>query len=251
MRPNTAPSDDARLAREQAFHDRRFGGEMQRDAQGKYYWAVEHGRTRLNEKIAALAPGADLLEYGCATGAWAVDFASSSRSLTGIDISPVAIEAATARGLPNCAFQVMNAEAMSFQDASFDVVYGAGILHHLDLARASADIARVLRPGGRALFWEPLGHNVLINAYRRATPAARTEDEHPLLRRDIKTLRKTFGHISLSLYGLTTLASVPFRNTFLGKPLRRVGAAVDAGLFRLPGIRWQAWYALIDMRRTD
>jgi hypothetical protein len=48
-----------------------------------------------------------------------------------------------------------------------------------DLSLACSEIARVLRPGGPAIFVEPLGHNPLINAYRKRTPALRTVDEHP------------------------------------------------------------------------
>src|SRR3546814_4334755 len=53
--------------------------------------------------------------------------------------------------------------------------------------------SRVLRPGGRAVFIEPLGLNPAIELYRRFTPSARTPDEHPLLRRDFRRFDAAFG----------------------------------------------------------
>lgn len=42
----------------------------------------------------------------------------------------------------------MDAHKLDFPENTFDVVYGAGILRHLDYARALLEILRVLRPGG-------------------------------------------------------------------------------------------------------
>ena len=64
-------------------------------------------------------------------------------------------------------FLVMDAESMKFEDKTFDVVYGSGILHHLNIDKAYRELARVLKPDGVAIFIEPLGHNPLINLYRK------------------------------------------------------------------------------------
>src|ERR1700749_4979398 len=46
-----------------------------------------------------------------------------------------------------------DAESLPFADASFDLVLGHAVLHHLpDLERAFAEFHRVLRPGGRIVF---------------------------------------------------------------------------------------------------
>ena len=131
------------------------------------------------------------MEYGCGTGALAFDLAEQGSNSVAIDISPVAIseaeQVAHARGL-TARFEEMNAEAMTFDNDSFDLVFGSGILHHLDMERATQEVIGVLRPGGRAVFIEPLGYNPIINAYRRVTPTMRTEDEHPLLRSDLELL---------------------------------------------------------------
>ena len=244
-------ADEERLERERAFHDERFGDEMSRDAQEKYYWAVKDGRVAYDSRIRELAKGADVLEYGCATGDVSLALAPFAKSVTGIDISGVAIDKANANAPDNASFHVMNAEAMDFEDNSFDMLFGSGIVHHLDVERCAKEVNRVLRPGGRALFWEPLGHNVAINFYRRLTPAARTEDEHPLVRGDFRTLSDVFGDLKIHHYGLFTLGGVPFRNSAIGKPLFALGRAADRAVFSMPGLKWQSWYTFIECRKAS
>src|SRR6185503_16781039 len=49
-------------------------------------------------------------------------------------------------------FQTADAENLSFPDASFDLVYSHGVLHHTpETEKAIQEIHRVLRPGGRAV----------------------------------------------------------------------------------------------------
>jgi SAM-dependent methyltransferase len=139
---------------------------------------------------------------------------------------------------------------MTFADNSFDLVFGRGIIHHLDTDRSFAEIARVLRPHGTALFWEPLGHNLLLSLYRGMTPEARTPDEHPLLRADFDLAHRHFGDVALSFFGLTTILSVPFRDTRLGDAILGVASVVDRAMFRIPGMKWQAWYCLMEMRMS-
>src|SRR3546814_9362268 len=119
----------------------------------------------------------------------------------------------------------MNAEAMTFPDDSFDLVFGSGIIHHLDIDRAFGEIARVLRPGGRAVFIEPLGLNPAIELYRRFTPSARTPAEHPLLRRDFRRFDAAFGSTSCRFYGIPTLARSDAHTSEL-QPLIRLSSAV-------------------------
>jgi len=247
-----SPDTSDRLQRERDFHNQPFTDDG-RAAQEKYYFACSKGSALFDEQVRNLSRDADVLEYGCAKGDTSFDLAPVCRTLTGIDISDVAISAAGEQaaqlGLTNTRFLAMNAERMTFPDASFDLVFGRDIIHHLDVDRSLSEISRVLRPGGKALFWEPLGHNPIINGYRRTTPDARTADEHPLLRPDFDTVRKHFDGLDLTFYGLTTLATVPIRERFFGKRALDVTAALDRALFAIPGLRWWAWYSLIVLER--
>ena len=59
-------------------------------------------------------------------------------------------------GYTNLALVQMNAEDMIFADAQADIVMGANILHHaLSLPGVFAEVRRILKPGGVAVFWEP------------------------------------------------------------------------------------------------
>jgi SAM-dependent methyltransferase len=248
---------DARIESERLFHNRRYGGEEDPRAHlDGLYLAVRRCNDLQEALVRRLGAGAAVLEFGCADGALALDALETARfaaRFEGIDISDDAVAKANARaarmGLAGARFHAMNAEALDFPDASFDLVYGRGILHHLDLDRACGEIARVLRPGGRAVFTEPMGHNPLINLYRRMTPALRTPDEHPLLARDIALARRRFSRVEARFFGLATLASLPFRGTPLHGPAERATAALDRVLLSVPGLRLAAWFVLLDCTR--
>lgn len=248
-----------RLQREQEFQDARIIEEdAARQAADKYYILMRRPRQRYTSRVLELACGRRLLEYGCSDGEATRAWASEGAFTTGIDLSPEAIrvarERASSAGL-EIRYEVMNAEAMTFADREFDVIAGTGILHHLDLERAYAEIARVLTDDGHAVFIEPLGHNPLINLYRRLTPAMRSEDEHPLQVGDLRLASSFFEHVDCRYDNLFTLAAVPLRNTPLFRPLYAALRALDSTLFALlPFTRRYAWMAMIECahpRRRD
>ena len=99
--------------------------------------------------------GKRLLDVGCGLGNDLSRFARGGAIVTGIDISPRAIDLARAnfeqRDLEG-SFAVMNGEELEFSDASFDVVYCHTVLHFTpDPTRMVAEIHRVLRPSGLAI----------------------------------------------------------------------------------------------------
>lgn len=241
--------DADRIEREREFHDERFSDDSERASTGKFYSAVASAHEHYRQAVLQQTQG-DCLEYGCGTGALAFDLAAQGCRSAAIDISPVAIEAAQAeardRGL-DVAFHEMNAEKMTFDANSFDLVYGSGILHHLDMERATSEVVRVLRPGGRAVFVEPLGYNPLINAYRRATPQMRTDDEHPLLQADLDLIERHSRDFSAGFHGLTAIAAAPFIDKAAGKQLAGVCQRVDQALFRVPKVGLLAWMVVIEL----
>lgn len=242
-----------RIERERDFHDQRFRDSDAdvREGLGKYYSVYTLNTALFNRLLGRYLPGTDALEYGCARGEKALHWARRGARVTGIDISSAAVAIANAeaeRASLTARFHAMDAERLGFADGSFDNVFGEGILHHLDLERACAEIARVLRPDGRAVFVEPLGHNPVFNLYRKLTPAMRTDDEHPLRMRDLALMRRFFERVDVHYFHIATLAAVPFRNTVAFKPLLAVLQAFDRSLMRLlPPIRRWAWVAVIDL----
>lgn len=244
----------SRLERERTFHNAAFtqGGRAVVD---KYYAVTARSRGHYLERLEALAAHRRVLEYGCATGSTAFHLAGLGAEVLGIDIADQAIalarDRARAEGLAGrCTFRVMDAEQLELPDASFDVVCGTGILHHLDLERAFAEIARVLTPEGTALFIEPLGHNPLLRLYRRLTPSLRTVDEHPLLARDLASAEAHFLLAQTTAYHLQSLAAVPLRGLPGFAALVRALDAADALAFRLwPALQRQAWQVVLELSR--
>lgn len=243
-----------RLEREREYHDRAFADNVRAPAKRFYVVNGEMHDWYLGG-LAAFGDGARVLEYGCGPGSSAFRLARQGAHVVGIDISPVAIEQATEEGRregleQNLEFRVMDAENLELVDSSFDLVCGSGILHHLDLARAFSEIARVLVPSGVALFTEPLGHNPAINAYRRRTPGFRTVDEHPLLVQDLKFAERYFDDVSAHYFTLTALAAVPLRDRPGFEQVLGGLVSLDKALFTLiPPLRRHAWMVGLALRR--
>lgn len=237
---------NARLEREREFHDRAYAQDLR--APARRFYAVTGVLAKwYRGSLSDHAPGARVLEYGCGPGSRAFDLVRSGARVVGIDLSPVAIEQATERGRAEglkdeLEFRVMNAEQLEFPDASFDMVCGSGILHHLELSRAYAEIARVLKPNGIGVFEEPLGHNPAINAYRKRTPAIRTVDEHPLLMSDFALAERFFGEVDTRFFTLSSLAAIPLRELPGFQPIVGGLDSLDRWLFRVaPPLRRYAW----------
>lgn len=250
-----ASTPASRVERERHFHDHRYADETRRRT-AKYYDSADASqaayRGAIDAALAAAGPTVRVLEYGCGTGSAAFELAGRGAEVIGIDISAVAVEqanaSARARSLGGVRFEVMNAEALDLAPESFDVVCGSGILHHLDLDIALAEIARVLKPGGRAVFVEPLGHNPLVNVYRRLTPKMRTVDEHPLVVSDLAIARRHFGHTSATPFHLLSLAGALVRRLPGGRAMLPFLDRADRALFdRVPWSGRLAWIAVIEL----
>lgn len=243
--------------RERAFHDEAYSHSVRKHVWGFYKTTRASRRAFRDRLVAEDLNGKRVLEYGSGASAQAFFLASQGARVTGIDLSPVAVEQGrretTERGLDDrVRFEVMDAESLELRDASVDLVCGAGILHHLDLDRAYAEIGRVLAPGGAAVFVEPLGHNPLINAYRRRTPELRTADEHPLLLEDLERARGYFAQADFEFFHLASLGAIPFRERAGFERLLSALDAVDRRLFRLfPRIRRQAWMVVLCLREPS
>jgi SAM-dependent methyltransferase len=101
--------------------------------------------------------GQRLLEVGCGIGTDLLRFANGGARVTGVDLSKTAIDLAernfSLHGAAAEEFRVANGEALPYADASFDVVYGHGVIQYTaEPARLVSECARVVRPGGTGIF---------------------------------------------------------------------------------------------------
>ncbi len=108
-------------------------------------------------------PSGDVLEVGCGNGSFLEILASQKKiqTLSAIDLSSEMLKYADARmrsserGIP---WRITrgDAERLPCQDASYDCVFARGLLHHLpNPKKGASEIARILRPGGTAVFVDP------------------------------------------------------------------------------------------------
>jgi len=242
----------SRIEQEKVFHNKRFSDEVDpRERVSKYYEIARSSRCCYKGLSQSKLKNQRVLEYGCGTGSMAFLLAEQGATVTGVDISDAAVIAATKMITPKHVglnFRVMNAEQLDFPDNSFDVVCGSGILHHLDLKIAYPELARVLTSSGSAIFFEPLGHNPFINLYRRLTPALRTEDEHPLLMKDLNMANSFFDQVEIRFFHLTTLLATPFRKQPVFSKILACFEFVDKLLFAVfPFLRRYAWIVVITL----
>jgi SAM-dependent methyltransferase len=124
--------------------------------------------------VSNLGPGHRVLDLASGTGDPAIAIAERvgpSGSVTVTDLSPqmieIAKENAAKAGLANLSFEVVDAHALPYDDASFDrVTCRLGVMYFWDCRRALAEIHRVLKPGGIASFvaWGRMDDNEYMKA---------------------------------------------------------------------------------------
>lgn len=97
-----------------------------------------------------------VLEVGLGNGTDAAQWAKHGAHYTGVDLTNAAVEKTREnlefRELPYLEIKTDDAEALSFDDNTFDIVYSWGVIHHSpDTQQALSEIRRVLKPGGKAI----------------------------------------------------------------------------------------------------
>lgn len=130
----------------------------------KKYYTYEAGFGRLLGDVRGKA----LLDLGCGVGQEAVFFAQQGAIVTAIDISPVGIEITQRRACHNKIS--VDARLMgcptTLPDSSYDIVHGIGIIHHIGVEETLREASRLLRPGGKAVFFEPMGNSRIVEAVK-------------------------------------------------------------------------------------
>lgn len=99
----------------------------------------------------------DILDIGTGVGRWARWYAGwPGARVVGIDLDSARLARAASLG-DGPRYEVMSVDALEFEDDAFDVVNCITVLQHVPPAakeKALSEVARVLRPGGRAVFFE-------------------------------------------------------------------------------------------------
>lgn len=199
--------------------------------------------------------GKTVVDYGCGAGENSVLVASHGASkVIGIDISPELIELGNRRmGLHGFAnetdLRVGSAHELPLEDESVDVVFGMAILHHLDLKLSSDEVFRVLKPGGRAIFLEPVRNSGIIRFVRGLIPYQQPDVspyERPLTDAELEEFAARFSSMRGRAF------SIPFVNLIeiLGLPENTLRAAIriDGAILRsMPFLKHIASVRVVEM----
>jgi 2-polyprenyl-3-methyl-5-hydroxy-6-metoxy-1,4-benzoquinol methylase len=200
--------------------------------------------------------GKRVLDYGCGDGQFSVRLACMGAFVEGIDISDSVVELAARsvpEGIPEPKFSVRDAHVTGFPNDSFDYVFGNGVLHHLVLRDAYREIARVLKPGGKAFFMEPLNHHPLLVLFRKATPSLRSKDEKPMNLDEIKMAHQFFQNVHWTEHFLVAVLGAPVHLVSNKTALWLVGALdrFDRGLIHVfPRLGRYAWLTMLELEKV-
>lgn len=201
---------DDLLRREQAFHDE-WASTIDVDGirVADYFEACTAPENRFILKQLGDVRGKLLLDLGCGAGENSVYFARRGARCVAADYSPgmvdVALQLAARNGV-QIEGRVINAMAIDLPDQTFDIVYASNLLHHIpDPRLALKEMYRILKPGGKACFWDPLRHNPIINVYRRIATEVRTEDEMPLDIAIVQFVRSLYSQTAYDTFWIASL----------------------------------------------
>lgn len=200
--------------------------------------------------------GKRIVDFGCGSGANSLLLAGRGAHVWGVDISEDLIRLAARRLAVNgraggAQFIVGSAHDLPFPDGSVDVVFGIAILHHLDLKLVSREVHRVLRPGGRAIFQEPVRNSAVVRFLRSLVPY-RAPDispyERPLTDPELRAFTAPFSSVHVRAFGLPYVQA----GQLLPVVKKRVSALYesDAALLRrFPSLRYYAGIRVIQVTK--
>jgi SAM-dependent methyltransferase len=175
-----------------------------------------HDWRELSARLLGALEGQKVLDFGCGMGEESTYFAKLGAHVTAIDISPVGIQIARKRAEYNGVIErvetvLADATRTPFADDTFDLVHGLGILHHVGLAPGLSEVRRVLKPGGSAVFLEPLGDVPFVESCKswlhrrlqwRLELTKVTDDERNLRLHDIRKCTRQFKSSALYYFRL-------------------------------------------------
>lgn len=112
-------------------------------------WDSSH--LRRIDRLISINDDDRVLEVGCGQGHLTKALADRGVDIVGVDANPRAAEVAATEKV-----MCMRAESLDFDDATFDVILSVHAIEHIPpLEAALAEMTRVLKPGGNAVYIYP------------------------------------------------------------------------------------------------
>ena len=152
--------------------------------------------------------GRSVLDVGCGAGVDLARFAKGGAEVTGVDVSPSAIELARKnfeqQGLRG-RFEAADGEHLPFPDNTFDFVFAHGVVQYTaSPQRLVAECRRVLKPGGKAIF-QVYNRISWLNALSKLMKVGLEHEDAPVL------LKFSLGEFRRLLSGFCEVRIVPER----------------------------------------
>lgn len=239
--------------REKEFHNK-LHSEGSKRSESIFYKALHNLYEDFFNLIKSKSENKNVLDFGCGVGSYTKKVLGFNPiKVTGIDISEKAISIAKENKINNkdkVDYRVENCENTKLLSNQYDLIYGAGILHHLNLKKSITEIDRLLKKNGTLIFIEPLGTNPMINLYRVLTPNSRSKDEHPFNFRDIKNFKNQFRNVEIKYYGFFTLLFLPFYKSPQNSKIFSISSKVDRYILSLPFLKFLAWSIIIKAEKN-
>jgi len=240
------------------FREKEFHNKLQSRSEGRFenifYKAIYNSNEDFFEYLKLNSSGSEVLDFGCGIGSSLEKVLKfKPEKIIGIDISDISIKKAKnmLRETDSKVNLIIgNCEKTKFDNDKFDIVYGTGILHHLNISTCVDEIFRILKSNGKFVFIEPLGTNPFINFYRKLTPKSRSVDEHPLVKRDFDLIKKKFTNIKIKYYGFLTLIFFPFYKEPKYSSVFQFLKTIDQFLFKFNFFKKLAWSVLIIAKKS-
>jgi ubiquinone/menaquinone biosynthesis C-methylase UbiE len=194
-------------------------------------------------------------ELCCGRGEALTLFGSRVRRYIGIDVSEGMLQSTLKQhNHPNAIYLQADSTRVPLSSESVDTVVLLGGIHHVpDRAQLFAEIARILKPGGRLVYREPVSDFWLWRALRaiiyRVSPMLNPDTERPLRYRETVPVMEKAGLRSLQyrtygLFGFCLFMNsdvLVFNRLFRFVPgivaITRASARFDQAIVKLPGLR--------------
>jgi 2-polyprenyl-3-methyl-5-hydroxy-6-metoxy-1,4-benzoquinol methylase len=181
-------------------------------------------------------------DFGCGSGEMACRLGRMGYRVTGLDVSPDLIEVARERAKmegveDRVQFIVADGASANLTDGAFDAVLAMSVVHHMPINDALNALERLLRPGGRVAFLEPVAYSQTLQRLRDRAPVEKdvSPDERQLSREEVTYIGERFEIEAIRHFHLLTRLRrlMPGGGFGILEPLM---SGIDQALLKVPGM---------------